>query len=197
MEAGDLRDDLLGCPAHQRPGLRRVPGVPPGPPRFDSLHGSRPRPHHREGPIPAADARVGIISGVRSSIDAKLRRNWHVHTKPRPLNAPSLRLFRGTIMRKFSFCLLVFCLLILTFFSVSHFAERSSAKKVIVLGFDGADPVLARKYMAEGLMPNFQRLASEGYFQDLTGDQPAADARLLGLLHDLVEPGPRRRSSTS
>jgi predicted AlkP superfamily phosphohydrolase/phosphomutase len=53
-----------------------------------------------------------------------------------------------------------------------HFAGEKSAKKVIVLGFDGADPVLARKYMDEGLMPNFKKLASEGYFQDLTVTNP-------------------------
>jgi predicted AlkP superfamily phosphohydrolase/phosphomutase len=42
-----------------------------------------------------------------------------------------------------------------------------SPRKVVVLGFDGADPKLVRKYMAEGAMPHFQRLAERGCFLDL------------------------------
>lgn len=46
-------------------------------------------------------------------------------------------------------------------------AEASSAKKVIVLGFDGMDYGLTKKLMAEGRMPNFQKLADMGGFSPL------------------------------
>lgn len=39
---------------------------------------------------------------------------------------------------------------------------------MIVLGIDGLDPDLLTKFMAEGKMPNFARLASEGSFRRLT-----------------------------
>lgn len=47
-----------------------------------------------------------------------------------------------------------------------------SPRKVVVLGFDGADPKLVRKYMAEGAMPHFQRLAERGCFLDLEVTNP-------------------------
>lgn len=51
-------------------------------------------------------------------------------------------------------------------------ASSPRAPKVVVLGFDGADPALVRKYMAEGVMPNFARLDKEGGFQDLRVTNP-------------------------
>ncbi len=42
-----------------------------------------------------------------------------------------------------------------------------SARRVIVIGFDGLDPGLARRYMRRGLLPNFSRLAEEGSFSPL------------------------------
>ena len=44
--------------------------------------------------------------------------------------------------------------------------------KVVVIGFDGADPGLVRTYMAEGKLPNLQALAKEGCFSDLTVTNP-------------------------
>jgi predicted AlkP superfamily phosphohydrolase/phosphomutase len=40
-------------------------------------------------------------------------------------------------------------------------------KRMVVVGFDGMDPELARKYMAEGRMPNLKRLAESGCFYPL------------------------------
>lgn len=45
-------------------------------------------------------------------------------------------------------------------------------KRVIVLGFDGMDWELVQKLMAEGRMPNFQRLAREGMAQSLRTSMP-------------------------
>jgi len=44
---------------------------------------------------------------------------------------------------------------------------KAKAKRVVVLGFDGFDPGLAREYMAKGRLPNLKRLADEGVFRDL------------------------------
>ena len=40
-------------------------------------------------------------------------------------------------------------------------------RRAIVLGLDGLDPVLVRRYMDEGKLPNFKRLADEGDFKPL------------------------------
>ena len=45
-------------------------------------------------------------------------------------------------------------------------------KKVIILGVDGMDPDLLSKFMAEGKMPNFARLAEQGSFRKLTTSVP-------------------------
>jgi len=44
--------------------------------------------------------------------------------------------------------------------------------RVVVLGFDGMDPVLARQWMDEGRLPHFSRLAEEGHFQELGTSNP-------------------------
>ena len=52
-------------------------------------------------------------------------------------------------------------------------ADTASGGRTIVLGFDGMDPQLARRWMNEGLMPNFTRLAEGGGFQTLATTNPA------------------------
>ena len=52
-------------------------------------------------------------------------------------------------------------------------APSSRIKKVIVLGIDGMDPGLTKKYMEKGLLPNCKRLAETGSFLKLgTSDPP-------------------------
>jgi predicted AlkP superfamily phosphohydrolase/phosphomutase len=50
--------------------------------------------------------------------------------------------------------------------------SRDSGIKVIVLGFDGMDPVLTRALMQEGRLPAFRALASAGSFQPLGSSIP-------------------------
>lgn len=45
--------------------------------------------------------------------------------------------------------------------------------RTIVLGFDGMDPQLAERWMKEGLLPNFSRLAASGSYQTLATTIPA------------------------
>jgi len=53
--------------------------------------------------------------------------------------------------------------------------KRTSAKvkRLVIVGLDGFDPGLARRFMAEGRMPNFQRLAERGCFHDLGTAMPS------------------------
>jgi predicted AlkP superfamily phosphohydrolase/phosphomutase len=46
--------------------------------------------------------------------------------------------------------------------------ERDTQKKLIILGIDGMDPQLLTRFIAEGRMPNFARLAQQGSFKPLT-----------------------------
>jgi predicted AlkP superfamily phosphohydrolase/phosphomutase len=52
------------------------------------------------------------------------------------------------------------------------FVKRETAKKVIVLGFDGVDPQLVRLWLDEGKLPNFKRLAILGDFRPLKTSIP-------------------------
>jgi predicted AlkP superfamily phosphohydrolase/phosphomutase len=53
-----------------------------------------------------------------------------------------------------------------------HRAMQPVTKQVVVLGFDGADPNLAAKWMAEGKLPNLFRLAQTGTFSPLGTTNP-------------------------
>jgi predicted AlkP superfamily phosphohydrolase/phosphomutase len=44
--------------------------------------------------------------------------------------------------------------------------------RLIIVGFDGMDPVLAQQWMDDGSLPNFQRLADVGQFQPLATSNP-------------------------
>ncbi len=44
---------------------------------------------------------------------------------------------------------------------------KSEIKRAIVLGLDGLDPVLAKRFMDEGKLPNFSKLAASGTFTPL------------------------------
>jgi len=48
-----------------------------------------------------------------------------------------------------------------------HLRGPADIKRAIVLGLDGLDPVLAKQFMDEGLLPNFKKLADEGSFKPL------------------------------
>jgi len=51
--------------------------------------------------------------------------------------------------------------------------RRTRVKKAIFLGFDGLDPVIAEKLMAEGRLPNFARLRAQGGYRRLRTTFPA------------------------
>jgi predicted AlkP superfamily phosphohydrolase/phosphomutase len=51
-------------------------------------------------------------------------------------------------------------------------STRPVTRQVVVLGFDGCDPTLAAKWMAEGKLPNLARLAQTGTFRTLGTTNP-------------------------
>ena len=52
-------------------------------------------------------------------------------------------------------------------------ASRQQVKRIIILGFDGMDPGLARQFMAAGKLPHFDKLKQQGTFAPLATSYPA------------------------
>jgi predicted AlkP superfamily phosphohydrolase/phosphomutase len=50
---------------------------------------------------------------------------------------------------------------------------RATVRRLVVVGFDGLDPALAERWMAEGHLPNLSRLAKSGSFSRLRTTYPA------------------------
>ncbi len=70
-------------------------------------------------------------------------------------------------------CLLVsLCLLAASFTGCDKTRADAPQKKVIVIGFDGADPDLLNQYMKEGRLPNFSRFAQTGDYMPLGTSVP-------------------------
>jgi len=51
--------------------------------------------------------------------------------------------------------------------------KYAQAKRVVIIGLDGMDPGLATKFMREGRMPNFEKLAERGVFRPLDTSNPS------------------------
>ena len=50
--------------------------------------------------------------------------------------------------------------------------EPPPAQRLVILGFDGMDPVLVQQWMDDGSLPNFKKLATMGGFQPLPTSNP-------------------------
>jgi predicted AlkP superfamily phosphohydrolase/phosphomutase len=66
---------------------------------------------------------------------------------------------------------------------------RQAKEKVFVLGFDGMDPTLTRKWMDEGKLPNLKKLADEGTFRTLGSTQPSESPTAWSSFATGVNPG--------
>jgi predicted AlkP superfamily phosphohydrolase/phosphomutase len=66
---------------------------------------------------------------------------------------------------------------------------RRAGQRVFVLGFDGMDPTLARKWMGEGKLPNLKRLAEQGTFAKLETTQPSESPVAWASFATGVNPG--------
>lgn len=68
-------------------------------------------------------------------------------------------------------------------------AERPARPRVIVLGFDGADVDLTRKWMEEGKLPNLKRVAEQGTFRPLQTANPAQSPVSWAVFETASNPG--------
>jgi predicted AlkP superfamily phosphohydrolase/phosphomutase len=66
---------------------------------------------------------------------------------------------------------------------------RRTKQRVFVIGFDGMDPTLARRFMDEGKMPNLKQLAEEGTFARLASTQPSESPTAWSSFATGVNPG--------
>jgi len=94
---------------------------------------------------------------------------------------------------------LVFAVLVLAVSMASSCGKQESRKarmqagqalgRVIVLGFDGLEPTLVRKWAAEGYLPTFSRIMKEGDFSDLITVLPPSSASAWTSAVTGVNPG--------
>jgi predicted AlkP superfamily phosphohydrolase/phosphomutase len=66
---------------------------------------------------------------------------------------------------------------------------RRAPQRVAVLGFDGMDPTLARRFMEEGKLPNLKALATSGTFATLASTQPSESPTAWSSFATGVNPG--------
>ena len=67
--------------------------------------------------------------------------------------------------------------------------ERKAHQKVAILGFDGMDPTLVTRLMAEGKLPNLKRLSEMGTFSKLETTQPSESPVAWASFATGVNPG--------
>jgi predicted AlkP superfamily phosphohydrolase/phosphomutase len=68
-------------------------------------------------------------------------------------------------------------------------SRRKAPTRVFVMGFDGMDPTLARKFMDEGKLPNLKKLADNGTFRTLGSTQPSESPTAWSSFATGVNPG--------
>jgi len=86
--------------------------------------------------------------------------------------AGSVLILLGTFLMAFGI-VLVWPLKAVVRVFVRRGKTRPKVKRLIVVGLDGFDPGLAKEYAAQGLMPNFDRLAKDGCFHPLGTAYPS------------------------
>ncbi len=86
--------------------------------------------------------------------------------------AGSVLVLLGTFLLAFGIVLLYPLKLIVRLF-LFRGKTKPKVKRMIVVGLDGFDPGLAKGFMEEGLMPNFQKLAEKGSFSTLATAYPS------------------------
>jgi predicted AlkP superfamily phosphohydrolase/phosphomutase len=68
-------------------------------------------------------------------------------------------------------------------------AVRRAKQRVLVMGFDGMDPTLARRFMDEGKLPNLKKLSETGTFAKLETTQPSESPVAWASFATGVNPG--------
>jgi len=70
-----------------------------------------------------------------------------------------------------------------------HAFARSRIKKFVILGFDGMDPEIAEKMLAEGKLPNLAKLRDSGCFKRLATTTPSMSPVAWSSFQTGVNPG--------
>ena len=70
-----------------------------------------------------------------------------------------------------------------------HKPAHRASQRVFIIGFDGMDPTLARKWMDEGKLPNLKKLADDGTFATLGSTQPSESPTAWASFATGVNPG--------
>ena len=65
-------------------------------------------------------------------------------------------------------------------------------RSVVILGFDGQDPILTERFMAEGFLPHFSRLSKQGCFRRLATTLPASSPVAWSTFMTGCNPGKHR-----
>jgi predicted AlkP superfamily phosphohydrolase/phosphomutase len=66
---------------------------------------------------------------------------------------------------------------------------RARIRRLVIVGLDGQDPVLTDRFMAEGLLPNLQRLAETGSYRRLTTTFPSVSPVAWSSFSTGTQPG--------
>jgi predicted AlkP superfamily phosphohydrolase/phosphomutase len=66
---------------------------------------------------------------------------------------------------------------------------KAQVKRVVIVGFDGMDPVLANRFMDEGKLPNLRKLRDGGTFRPLRTTFPAISPVAWSTFQTGVNPG--------
>ncbi len=66
---------------------------------------------------------------------------------------------------------------------------KALVKRVVIVGFDGMDPVLANRFMDEGKLPNLTKLRNSGTFRPLRTTFPAISPVAWSTFKTGVNPG--------
>ena len=87
-------------------------------------------------------------------------------------------------------CASLFCILVLSAcVTRSASSNRAPGRKVVILGFDGADPALLSRWVSEGHLPNIQELGQTGTVQALGTTQPPQSSVAWASLATGMNPG--------
>lgn len=70
-----------------------------------------------------------------------------------------------------------------------HAYEKAQVRRMVVLGFDGMDPDLSQRFIAEGRLPNLKRLSEQGTFSQLQTTFPAISPVAWSTFMTGVNPG--------
>src|SRR5690349_13173280 len=78
-------------------------------------------------------------------------------------------------MRRHFTCISIcvgFCFALLASCHRSSAPGENTARRMIILGIDGMDPVILNRLMDEGKLPHFRKLQTEGDFKPLATTMP-------------------------